>query len=69
MYKFAPSDRACACVCEAAEGIAVVDLAAVGIAYPKGNRQESIVFGAARPKYSETSVKQWIEFMQAQKFE
>ncbi|MGL5939309.1 MAG: hypothetical protein ACRC2S_02810 [Waterburya sp.] len=29
-------DRACAC--EAAEGIAVVDLAALGIAYPKGNR-------------------------------
>jgi protein-tyrosine phosphatase len=30
---------------------------------------ESIVFGAARPKYSETSVKQWLEFMQAQKIE
>lgn len=33
------------------------------------DRNESIVFGATRPKYSETSVKQWIEFMQAQKIE
>ena len=30
---------------------------------------ESIVFGAAKPKYSETSVKQWLEFMQAQKID
>jgi protein-tyrosine phosphatase len=31
--------------------------------------QELIVFGAARPKYSEISVKQWIKFMQAKKIE
>ena len=28
---------------------------------------ESIVFGAAKPQYSEASVRQWLEFMQAQK--
>ena len=28
---------------------------------------ESIVFGAAKPQYSEISVRQWLEFMQAQK--
>lgn len=32
-------------------------------------RQESIVFGAARPQYSETTIKQWIEFMEAQQIE
>ncbi|MEM8673560.1 MAG: hypothetical protein AAGF83_06765 [Cyanobacteria bacterium P01_G01_bin.67] len=30
---------------------------------------ESIVFGAAKPQYSEISVGQWLEFMQAQKIE
>jgi protein-tyrosine phosphatase len=35
--------------------------------FASANRQESIIFGAARPKYSETSVKQWIKFMQQQK--
>lgn len=30
---------------------------------------ESTVFGAAKPKYSEISVKQWLEFMQAQKID
>lgn len=37
--------------------------------FAPANRCESIVFGAARPKYSETSIKQWIEFMQAEKIE
>jgi protein-tyrosine phosphatase len=32
-------------------------------------RDESIVFGAARPKYSKTSIKEWIEFMRAEKIE
>ena len=27
---------------------------------------ELIVFGAAKPKYSKTSIKQWLEFMEAQ---
>jgi protein-tyrosine phosphatase len=31
--------------------------------------QELIVFGAAKPKYSKTSVEQWIKFMQAKKIE
>ena len=31
--------------------------------------EELIAFGAAKPKYSETSVKQWLEFMQAQKID
>ena len=30
---------------------------------------ESIVFGAAKPQYSEISVRQWLEFMQAQKID
>ena len=30
---------------------------------------ELIVFGAAKPKYSETSVRQWLEFMQAKKID
>ena len=30
---------------------------------------ESIVFGAAKPKCSETSVRQWLEFMQAEKID
>ncbi|MEN9517861.1 MAG: hypothetical protein RLZZ381_449 [Cyanobacteriota bacterium] len=37
--------------------------------FAPANRCESIVFGAARPNYSETSIKQWIEFMQAEKIE
>jgi protein-tyrosine phosphatase len=37
--------------------------------FAPANRYESIVFGAARPKYSEISIKQWIEFMQAEKIE
>ena len=32
--------------------------------FAPAERQESIVFGAARPKYSYKSVEQWIEFMQ-----
>ena len=31
--------------------------------------QESTVFGAARPKYRQRSVEQWIEFMQSQKIQ
>lgn len=30
---------------------------------------ESIVFGAAKPQYSETFVQQWLEFMQGQEIE
>ena len=30
---------------------------------------ESIVFGAAKPKYSEASVKQWLKFMQTQQID
>jgi protein-tyrosine phosphatase len=37
--------------------------------FAPANRQELIVFGAAKPKYSEISVRQWIEFMQAKKIE
>jgi protein-tyrosine phosphatase len=37
--------------------------------FAPANRYESIVFGATRPKYSEISIKQWIEFMQAEKIE
>jgi protein-tyrosine phosphatase len=29
-------------------------------------RQESIIFGAARPKYTQRSIAQWIKFMQQQ---
>jgi protein-tyrosine phosphatase len=31
--------------------------------------QESIVFGAARPKYTKRSIEQWIKFMQRQEIE
>ncbi len=32
--------------------------------FAPAEREESIVFGAARPKYTQKSVEQWIEFMQ-----
>ena len=32
--------------------------------FAPAEREESIVFGAARPKYDRKSVEQWIEFMQ-----
>ena len=31
--------------------------------FAPAERQESVVFGAARPKYTQRSVEQWIEFM------
>lgn len=34
--------------------------------FASASEQESIVFGAARPGYDDTSVEQWIEFMQTQ---
>ena len=37
--------------------------------FAPAERQESIVFGAARPKYTQRSVKQWIEFMQDRKIQ
>ena len=35
--------------------------------FAPAERHESTVFGAARPKYTQKSVEQWIEFMQRQK--
>lgn len=35
--------------------------------FAPADSQESIVFGAARPKYAQRSVEQWIEFVQRQK--
>ena len=34
--------------------------------FAPANRQESIVYGAARPKYTQKAVKKWIYFMQEQ---
>ena len=34
--------------------------------FAPAERQEPIVFGAARAKYSQKSVDQWIKFMQEQ---
>lgn len=33
--------------------------------FAPADRDESIVFGAARPRYSNRSIQQWIEFMQS----
>ena len=37
--------------------------------FAPAERHESIVFGAARPKYSQKPVEQWIEFMQSQEIQ
>ena len=37
--------------------------------FAPAERLESIVFGAARPKYTQRSVEQWIEFMQNQRIQ
>ena len=37
--------------------------------FAPAERQDLIVFGAARPKYTQRSVKQWIEFMQGRKIQ
>ena len=37
--------------------------------FAPAERHESIVFGAARPKYNQKSVEQWIEFMQSQEIQ
>jgi protein-tyrosine phosphatase len=34
--------------------------------FAPATRQESIIFGAARPKYTQRSIAQWIKFMQQQ---
>ncbi|MEN9870315.1 MAG: hypothetical protein RLZZ171_1303 [Cyanobacteriota bacterium] len=34
--------------------------------FAPATRQESIIFGAARPKYTQKSIAQWIKFMQQQ---
>ena len=37
--------------------------------FAPAERKEPIVFGAARPKYNQKSVEQWIEFMQSQEIQ
>ncbi|NJO97925.1 MAG: hypothetical protein HC764_19590 [Pleurocapsa sp. CRU_1_2] len=34
--------------------------------FAPATRQESIIFGAERPKYTQKSIAQWIKFMQQQ---